>query len=84
MLHGLDYGSTCDQNSGIFIWTQLVNYRYSPVRWGFAAVGRPLLVGGWPTLKNMSSIEFVSWGYYSQYMEKQNVPNHQPVITNHH
>ena len=22
----------------------------------------------------------ISWGYYSQYMKKQNVPNHQPVI----
>ena len=37
------------------------------------------LVGGWPTpLKNMK----VSWDDYSQYMEKKNVPNHQPVTEN--
>ena len=43
-----------------------------------------MLVGGF----NLSEKYYiVSWGYYSQYMEKnmkkQNVPNHQPVMKLH-
>ena len=35
------------------------------------------LVGDFTPLKNMK----VSWDYYSQYMEKKHVPNHQQVTS---
>ena len=40
---------------------------------------------GWWLTDPSEKYEFVSWGYYSQYMEKSsiNVPNHQPVIDDH-
>ena len=39
-----------------------------------------LLIAGWWYTYPSEEYEFVSWGYYSQYMEshKIDVPNHQP------
>jgi len=39
------------------------------------------LYTGWWLSHPSEKYEFVSWGYYSQYMEshKSHVPNHQPV-----
>ena len=38
----------------------------------------PFKLPGWWLNYPSEKYEFVSWGYYSQYMEK-NVPNHQPA-----
>ena len=39
------------------------------------------IITGWWYTYSSEKCEFVSWGYYSQYMEshKIHVPNHQPV-----
>ena len=58
--------------------------RWNANKWGFTMalgsccgkpLGKPYLVASTP-LKNVK----VSWGYYSLYMDKKNVPNHQPNI----
>ena len=49
----------------------------SNVEMYFEVFMKPYLIGG---LNPSEKYGFVNWGDYSQYMEKNNVPNLQPAI----
>ena len=97
--HGvLCYGMLCTTRVAICFskfgnLKHIVTHEMSPSKFQFGVSGilpnfqtNPNIVVWLVVIYPSEKYEFVSWGYYSQYMEshKGHVPNHQPVIINHY